>query len=62
MIHESESNYEKLSMTDDLPTMETILKQHIADKQNIIKLANFTSSEGEEIIQRVRLNVSVRRF
>lgn len=59
MIRDSAIRYRKLAfVSEDVASTETLLKQHILEKENLIKLINFTSSEGEEIIQRLRLNVS----
>jgi hypothetical protein len=44
-------------LPDDLITAETVLKQHICEKEHVIKLLNFTSGEGDEIVYRIRQQV-----
>jgi hypothetical protein len=34
-----------------------MLKQHLSERENVIKLVNFTSGEGDEIVYRIRQQV-----
>lgn len=57
IISESEKKYQDTKVPEDLITAETMLKQHFSEKENLIKLINFTSGEGDEIVYRVRQQV-----
>ncbi len=56
-INECQSKYQRTDLPDDLVTAETMLKDHLSEKENIIKLLNFTSGEGDEIVYRIRQQV-----
>lgn len=58
MITQSEQKCMSSKLPEDLITAETMLKQHIVEKESVLKLLNFTSGEGEEIVYRVRQQVS----
>ena len=44
-------------MGTDLVTVENQFKKHLSEKEQITKLINFTSGEGEEIIAKNRQQV-----
>jgi hypothetical protein len=58
IIDESHSKYKRTELPEDLITAENVLKQHINEKDNVMKLISFTSSEGDEIVFRVRQQVN----
>lgn len=58
IISECERKYSSARPGEDLNTAETSLRQHLSEKEKIVKLVNFTSSEGEEILHRVRREVN----
>lgn len=66
MIIECERKYQSMQ-DEELLTVENIFKQFLSEKESIFKFIAMTISEGEEIVQRARLNVkkfrsSLERF
>jgi len=59
IINESHSKYKRTELPEDLITAESVLKQHMNERENVMKLISFTSSEGDEIVFRVRQQVIV---
>ena len=55
MINQAEKKYNESPLpSHDLTEIENMLKQHYAEKDTFTKVFNFTSTEGDEIISRVR--------
>lgn len=57
IITESEQKCSNSDLPNDITTAENMLKQHVLEREHVIKLLNFTSGEGDEIVYRVRRQV-----
>lgn len=55
MIKQAEKKFNESPLpSHDLNEIENMLKQHFAERETFIKVFNFTSTEGDDIISRVR--------
>lgn len=58
VITEAEKSYTTNKVGNDLVTVENQFKKHMYEKEQITKLINFSSGEGEEIIAKNRQQVN----
>ena len=58
IITQSEQKCMITDLPNDLIVAENMLKEHIIERENVVKLLNFTSGEGDEIVYRVRQQVN----
>ena len=59
LITESGNKYKGSPLPNDLLSAETLLRQHFNERENIRKLVNFTSGEGNEIINKAKQHVII---
>ena len=59
VFKDTEKRYSTTIITsEDLVEVESMLKQHLQEKDEVQKLINFTLGEGEEIVNRMRQQVN----
>ena len=55
LIQQAQSKYQDTPLAmNELSAAESALKHHVHERDNFHKLCNFTASEGDEIVARVR--------